>query len=185
MGFVMHAAARILFTAMSLLVFMIVPAGAGAAPSKLIKPGVGAAGASLGMSRAQVIARLGRPVSENRLPDGSVVVMSYSKSDIVDVYFDPAARRVRMIIVSAPGFCTKAGECLRRVGHLTRLKRRYGPGLLRFVDWDGSVTYRRLVSVGDRKVMTEFTPNEKRRAVVQVMILYWDGSITKSGLGGG
>jgi hypothetical protein len=126
---------------------------------------------------------MGTPVSQNTTPDGRVAVRSYSVDDIVDVYFDLDTQRLRQVIVAAPGFCTKAGECLRHGGDLDRLIARYGAGMIRFVDVDGSVTYRRLITNNGRQVMTEWVPSEAHRAVVQVSTLYWSGSLYDSGLG--
>lgn len=169
----------------ALMVFPLVGI-ASAEPSHLLRPGIGAAGAELGMTVSQVDARLGTPISQNTTSDGRVAVRSYSADDIVDVYFDLVTQRVRMVIVSAPGFCTKAGECLRRAGDLDKLITRYGSGMIRFTDVDGSVTYRRLITdTGGRKVMTEWVPSEEHRGVVQMATLYWPGGLYDSSLGGG
>jgi hypothetical protein len=52
--------------------------------------------------------------------------------------------------------------------------------MIRFVDRDGSVTYRRLIPMKPRNVMLEYTPVEEKNGVVQVAMLYWDGKITDS-----
>ena len=158
---------------------------AGDSAPTTIRPGIGAAGAELGMSVDDVRSRLGAPLTENTAPDGAVAMMSYTADQIVDLYFDPQSHLLRQVIVAAKDHCTKAGECLYREGDLSKLKNRYGSGLVRFEDWDGSVTYRRLITYNGKKVMTEWVPSEERDAVVQVSVLYWDGSITDSGLGDG
>ena len=168
----------------ALLVFPLVGTAV-ATPSQLIRPGIGAAGAELGMTLSQIDARLGAPLSQNTTQDGRVAVRNYSADDIVDVYFDLDTQRVRMVIVSAPGFCTKSGECLRREGDLDKLVNRYGSGMIRFEDVDGSVTYRRLITYNGAKVMTEWVPSEEHHGLVQASILYWPGGLYDSGLGGG
>ena len=152
-----------------------------------IYPGFGVSGAELGMSSKEVRAKLGKSVSENRDAQGRLLFAEYEagRTGRLDIYFDSASGRVRMIVASARTFCTRGGICLYRAGDLAKLKDQYGPGLLRFTDWDGSVTYRRLRTVKGRQVMTEFTPSEERNGVVQVTILYWSGAIDDSSLGGG
>lgn len=44
---------------------------------------------------------------------------------------------------------------MRHEGDLDKLIARYGGGMIRFVDVDGSVTYRRLIANNGRHVMTE------------------------------
>src|SRR2546423_1546326 len=86
----------------AVLVVLPLVGPAAAEPSQLIRPGIGAAGAELGMTIGQVDERLGAPLSQNTTPDGRVAVRNYSLDDIVDVYFDLDTQRVRMVIVSAP-----------------------------------------------------------------------------------
>jgi hypothetical protein len=87
-----------------------------------------------------------------------------------------------MLIVSIKDgtWCTAYDVCLYREGDLAKLKAKHGDALLRFVDRDGSVTYRLLETKGSAQVMTEYTPAEERNGVVQVAILYWSGPIDRS-----
>ena len=74
-------------------------------------------------------------------------------------------------------WCTDFDVCLYREGDLAKLKSHHGAKLLRFVDRDGSVTYRLLAG----GVMTEYTPVEARNGVVQVTVMNWDGPVDRSG----
>lgn len=151
-------------------------------PAHLITEGIGVAGVALGMTEAEVRAKLGTPASENRAGQ-AVVFMSYHATDNFGIYFDPGTGRVRMIIAAVQDktFCTSFDVCLYRDGDLPKLVAHHGQNLLRFTDRDGSVTYRLLSGQGDRQVMTEYTPNDPHQGVVQVAILYWSGRIDTSG----
>lgn len=155
-------------------------APASPAPAHLIREGFGAGGAELGMTEAQIRARLGEPVEVNKAGE-TVVYMSYHPTDIVGVYFGDVGR-VRMVIAAVKDrtWCTEFDVCLYREGDLAKLKARHGNALHRFVDRDGSVTYRLLTERDGRKIMTEYTPVEEKQGVVQVAVLYWSGTIDTS-----
>ncbi|MEQ1753676.1 MAG: hypothetical protein ABL973_06050 [Micropepsaceae bacterium] len=158
----------------------VTPAPVAAKPH-LVSESIGTGGVELGMSEADVRARLGAPVGENKAGD-KVVFMSYHASQIFGVYFDEATGRVRMIILSVNDktWCTDFDVCLYRDGDLPKLIAHHEKDLVRFVDRDGSVTYRILVNVGEKQVLTEYTPNDAHQGVVQVAILYWNGKIDTS-----
>jgi hypothetical protein len=150
------------------------------APAHLIREGFGAGGAELGMTEAQIRARLGEPHEANKAGE-TTVFMSYHPTDIVGVYFGDD-NRVRMVIAAVKDktWCTDFDVCLYREGDLAKLKARHGNTLHRFVDRDGSVTYRLLTERDGRKIMTEYTPVEEKDGVVQVAVLYWSGTIDTS-----
>lgn len=154
------------------------PAPAPAAPSHLIREGVGVAGVELGMTPADVERVLGKPERTNKAGE-KVVFMGYDAGEIFGIYIDEATQRVRMIIAARQDktWCTDFDVCLYREGDLAKLKTHHGSKLLRFVDRDGSVTFRLLAN----GVMTEYVPAEPRNGVVQVSILKWDGPIDRSG----
>jgi hypothetical protein len=79
-------------------------------------------------------------------------------------------------------WCTDFDVCLYREGDLAKLRARHGNALRRFVDRDGSVTYRMLTERDGKKIMTEYTPVEEKDGVVQVAVLYWSGTIDTSSL---
>lgn len=147
---------------------------------KLIREGIGVGGVELGMTAADVEARLGKPDHVNKAGD-EPVFMAFFEPNNFGVYFGDGGR-VRMLIVSMKdgSACTDYDVCLYREGDLAKLKARHGDKLLRYVDRDGSVTYRMLEPKGDRKVMTEYTPAEDRNGIVQVAILYWNGPVDQS-----
>lgn len=146
----------------------------------LIRDGIGVGGIELGMTIADIEARLGAPVRVNKAGD-QVVFMSYAKAGLFDLYIGDDGR-VRMIIASNQdrSFCTAYDVCTYREGDLTKLKTHHGKALFRYVDRDGSITYRLLEKKGDRQIMTEYNPVEERDGIVQVAILYWAGKIDTS-----
>lgn len=148
-----------------------------AAKVNLIREGVGVAGVELGMSSADVVRVLGTPSRVNKAGDRPVY-MEFHPSEILGVYFDAEKDKVRMVIVARQDktWCTSFDVCLYREGDLAKLKAHHGAKLLRFVDRDGSVTYRLL----EGGVMTEYTPVEERNGVVQVAISTWSGPIDRS-----
>jgi hypothetical protein len=146
----------------------------------LICEGRGVGGVELGMTAAEVEARLGKPGQVNKA-GSETVFMAFREPDNFGVYFGDG-ERVRMLIVSVKdgSVCTDYDACLYREGDLAKLKARHGDKLLRYVDRDGSVTYRLLEAKGEKQVLTEYTPAEDRNGIVQVAILYWTGPIDKS-----
>lgn len=158
------------------------PSQAGDVTKGLIRGGIGVAGVELGMTEAQVKAQLGEPEHVNKSPTGKPLYMSFHSSQNFGVYFDEATGRVRQLIVAVQSkeICTAFGVCLYREGDLPKLKKHYGKKMIRFVDSDGSVTYRRLVPMKPRNVLVEYTPVEEKNGVVQVAMFYWDGKITDS-----
>jgi hypothetical protein len=148
----------------------------------LIVEGEGVAGVHLGMTADEVRDRLGPPEHMNAFENGQPVFMSFHDEEIFGVYFDHQTARVDQIIVSVEsgGICTDYGVCLYREGDLSTLKARHGSKLLRFLDRDGSVTYRLLAVDGAASVLTEWTPVEARDGLVQVAIMNWTGPIDRS-----
>jgi hypothetical protein len=89
-----------------------------------IEVGRGVGGITLGMTRAQVIAHLGRPISQN-----AAGYMQYSKRHLFDVYVRRGnPRRTDLITAAGPRFCL-AGICSMAKGSLKRLASRYGSRL--------------------------------------------------------
>jgi hypothetical protein len=116
----------------------------------LVTVGRGAAGITLGMTRAQVIARLGRPLSE-RGP------MSYENlpHGMFDLYV--ASGRIRMIVISPhPGWHLADGTHIFGKGVISRLMRRYGRRLKPTRIEDGERLYRITERYLGRTVWTEF-----------------------------
>jgi hypothetical protein len=151
------------------------PSPAPAQPKHLIREGIGVAGVELGMTPAEVERVLGGAEQTNKA-GSEVVFMGYDTDGIFGIYF--TENRVRMIIAAKKDktWCTAFDVCLYREGDLAKLKAQHGAKLLRYVDRDGSVTYRLLAG----GVMTEYMPVEDRNGVVQVSVMRWDGPIDKS-----
>jgi hypothetical protein len=109
---------------------------AGAAPAGAIvtkgtiTPNRGAKGIKLGMTRAQVVARLGKPVYKNA--NGYMQYGSDKKNIVFDVYLDisTSPARVRLLGIFGGGFCLAGGgPCLLEQGGVGRLRDRYGSQL--------------------------------------------------------
>lgn len=68
-------------------------------------PNVGAAGIKLGMTRAQVIAKLGKPLFKNA--NGFMQYGNDKKGVLFDVYLDTSThpQRVRLLGISGNRFC--------------------------------------------------------------------------------
>jgi hypothetical protein len=102
-------------------------AGAAAQPieSGRIAVGRGVHGVTLGMTRAQVVARLGRPISQN-----AIGYMEYSEKHLFDVYVRRGTpKRTDLISAAGPGFCLSGGICSLTKGSLKRLVGRFGERL--------------------------------------------------------
>jgi hypothetical protein len=96
--------AAALAAAIALAALVVVP-GSGAVTRGVVVFGQSAAGIQLGMSRAQVTAKLGKPVA------GSARFMQYGAKPLVfDLYLDSG--RVDLMHVGARGFCTAQGFCV-------------------------------------------------------------------------
>lgn len=91
----------------------------------VVVPGQGAAGVTLGMTRAQVVRRLGTPLSQNR--NG---YLEYGKENLFDVYLDRAGR-VDLIGVIGERFCTKERICVG--DRMREVLARYGGRVRRHV----------------------------------------------------
>jgi hypothetical protein len=90
-----------------------------------IAVGRGVHGVTLGMTRAQVVARLGRPISQN-----AIGYMEYSEKHLFDVYVRRGTpKRTDLISAAGPGFCLSGGICSLTKGSLKRLVGRFGERL--------------------------------------------------------
>jgi hypothetical protein len=102
-------------------------AGAASQPieSGRIAVGTGVHGVTLGMTRAQVVARLGRPISQN-----AIGYMEYAKKNLFDVYVRRGTpKRADLISAAGPGFCLPEGICSLAKGSVKRLVGRFGARL--------------------------------------------------------
>lgn len=122
----------------------------------VIVVGRGAAGVRLGMTRAQVVARLGRPFNENS--NGFMDYSGRGSPGLFDLYL--TAGRVTLIVVDgAPhqGWRLADGNHIFDSGGFARLRHRYGSRLkltrLDHVEW----VYRIASRLNGRTVWTDFS----------------------------
>jgi hypothetical protein len=152
-----------------LLLLLVLAAPAGAAVEKgQIQPNRGAVGVTLGMTRAQVIARLGKPLYTNA--NG---YMQFAKVNLFDVYLNVSTNRVRLIGIAGRRFCIQT-ICLQHAGNVGALKKLYGANFRAITDEDGSSAYAMYGTLGGRKVFTTFGVASHRAVepVIQVFIGY-------------
>jgi hypothetical protein len=122
-------------------------------------PNQGARGIKLGMTRAQVIAKLGQPLFENR--NG---FMEYSRSNVFDIYLDNSARpkRVNLIGIAGPGFCLAGTDlCLGDRGGVGFIQRKYGDAL-KFEEFQSGDVYALHGTYKGCPALTEFLPQRFR-----------------------
>jgi hypothetical protein len=126
----------------------------------------GAVGISLGMTRAAVIARLGKPIYKNA--NG---YLQYSTKNIFDVYLDTSANRVRLVSVSGPRFCTPSGVCMMANGGIAKLRAQYGKRLKLVTAGDGEKLWVVQGRLGGRRVFTSFSPAPQGK-IIQLFVGY-------------
>jgi hypothetical protein len=137
-------------------------------------PNTGARGIKLGMTRAEVIAKLGQPLYENA--NG---YMEYSRNHLFDIYLDISVRpkRVDLIGIAGPAFCLAGTNlCLDEPGGVGFIKTRYGEALEREHYESGDV-YALYGSYRGCPTLTEFLPHRFRSSspIGMVFIGYKDG----------
>jgi hypothetical protein len=125
----------------------------------VVTVGRGAAGVTLGMTRAQVIARLGRPLNEHGYmayenePQGKI--NSKTPHGMFDLFLKN--NRVRMIAISPnDGWHLSDGTSIFAGDAIARLMRRYGHRLRATRVEDGERAYRITERYLGRTVWTEF-----------------------------
>lgn len=151
--------------------------------SGAITVGHGAAGVTLGMTRSQVIARLGRPFSEN---GNGYMQYGQIPRGMFDVYL--TGGRVRMLGIAQhhPGFRLPDGNQVFLAGGLARLMDRYGARLKLVRLDDGERVYRITSRMGRRTVWTDFIawPLNRRGVVEDVFLLFAPARRAASSAGG-
>jgi hypothetical protein len=153
------------------------PVAAKTVSSGVITVGRGASGVELGMSRAQVVQRLGKPNGENGF--GTMSYGSDRSNTIFDVYRSRGGARgtVTQFLIASPRnrhFTLQDGNRVFTKGGLRRVSRRYGKRLKFHTFEDGSPYYEVVSKLRGRKVLTDFeTDGHSLDAhVLDVFILY-------------
>jgi hypothetical protein len=151
--------------ALAVLIGLLCAASASAhtITSGVITVGRGANGVELGMTRAQVTGKLGRPNAENRL--GTLTYGSDTANVIFDLYrlIDPP-HTVREFVIASPHdahFRLSDGNRIFTKGGLRRLAKRYGKALKFHRFDDGSPYYELVTRFHGKTVKTAF-PTDKR-----------------------
>ena len=152
---------------LAILFALILPTSAGAVVNAgTIQVNRGAAGIRLGMTRATVVSKLGTPIFQNG--NG---YMQYSENNIFDLYLN-RARRVRMLGVSGPSFCTRSGICMFDLFGVRKLKNQWGSRLKLLRLETGEQVYVLRGIVDGRRVFTSFsaTTIRPRGKIIMVFI---------------
>jgi len=136
-----------------------------------VTPNLGVAGIKLGMTRAQVIARLGKPLFKNA--NGFMQYGNDKKGVIFDVYLDTSThpQRVRLLGISGTKFClVGGGPCMMRAGGVGKLRKRYGNALVNVKLEDGEKVVWLKGKLKGCKVFTDFGEANRPAAAKIVMI---------------
>ncbi len=170
---------RLLAIGVLALAVGLAPVASAVVTQGTIKPNRSAAGIRLGMSKSQVVTRLGAPVYQNM--NGYMQYAPDNQPTIFDVYLDVATNpdRVRLLGVSGSGFCLAGGgPCLFETGGVGKLKTRYGSALKLVTLEDGEKVYRLTAKYGGCDVFTDFTPAKLKPSakIIMVFIGYLSGS---------
>jgi hypothetical protein len=158
---------RLRASLLAALIALILPTSAGAVvDAGTIQINRGAAGIRLGMTRATVVSKLGTPIFQNG--NG---YMQYSETNIFDLYLN-RARRVRMLGVSGPNFCTASGICMFDLFGVRKLKNQWGSRLKLLRLETGEQVYLLRGVVDGRRVFTSFsaTTIRPRGKIIMVFI---------------
>jgi hypothetical protein len=156
-----------------------------ASSSWQVRVSEGIAGIRLGMTRAQVAARIGKPYGMS-LPTGNVTCERYARIAAFGACFDKRTRRVVSLDGIGPKFCVvRPRFCFQRVGGLAKLKRAFGRRLIGPLRSGDELFYEVVVRRGGRRVQSAFvidtlsSPPYRGSAVVAVYISFcgWQGKI--------
>jgi hypothetical protein len=126
------------------------------------------------MTRKQVLARLGRPIYENK--HGYMQYARVARGNIFDVYLDLRTKRVRLLSTSGRDFCTRERVCLMRKGGVARAQAAYGRALRPIADEDGTPAYVIYGRLRGRDVFTTFGAEHNPQArIFQLFVGFCNG----------
>ena len=134
----------------------VVSLAAVAASSWQVRVSEGIAGVRLGMTQAQVAARIGKPYAMS-LPSNNARCGMYARNDDFGACFDTRSGRVVSLVGIGPKFCVVTPRfCFQRVGGLAKLRRAFGPRLIGPVWREGELFYEVVVRREGRRVQSAF-----------------------------
>ena len=143
-----------------------------------VRLGEGIAGVRLGMTQAQVAARVGKPYGMT-LPSGNVTCGLYKRGADFGACFDTGTRRVVSLYGIGSKFCVMQPRfCFERVGGLAKLKRAYGRRLVGPSRRGDGLFYEVVVRRGSARVQSAFAidtqspPPYRGSAVVAAYIAF-------------
>ena len=142
--------------ACSALVSLVLVAAAGASSAWRVRVSEGIAGVRLGMTRAAVAARIGKPYATS-LPSGNATCGMYARIPDFGACFAMRTRRVVTLYAIGPRFCVvRPRFCFEKAGGLGKLKRAFGRRLIGPVRKGDQVFYKYIVRRGSRRVQSAF-----------------------------
>jgi hypothetical protein len=165
--------------ALATVLLLATPAGASATVTKgTINPSRGAAGVRLGMTRAEVVAKLGPPLFENK---NGFMQYGPDSGPLFDVYRDVFTHpsRVRLIGISGWNFCFPGGTpCMYRQGGVGELQAKYGDRLKIVELEDGEHVYRLSGRYRGCATFTDITPTRFKPGarILMVFVGFKSGS---------
>ena len=141
---------------MRLVLPLVLSVAAVAASPWQVRVSEGIAGVRLGMTKAQVAARVGRPYAMS-LPSKNATCGRYARNDAFGACFDMRSGRVVSLVGIGPKFCVVTPRfCFQQVGGLAKLKRAFGRRLVGPVRRGEDVFYEVVVRRGSARVQSAF-----------------------------
>ena len=154
----------------SAFVLLVLATTAGASSSWPVSLSEGIAGVRLGMTQAQVAARMGKPYAMT-LPTGNVRCGLYARIQDFGACFDTRTHRVVSLDAIGPKFCVvRPHFCFQRVGGLAALKRAFGRRLIG-PHWSGEAGL-----FGNDELFYEYLGSRDGRRVQNAFVIDTQGS---------